>query len=133
MICLVHTANFAFACDGSYLVYAPVGQAGQSLYPGDYSTKVVNGTLAYNPRSQLGGTAGGFYFNLEALPSFSCTLFHREDDGVTDGLVIATDIGNGYVDLWGRTVPTFILSKVGVPAGRILNNCAEYQIYCLSP
>jgi hypothetical protein len=101
------------------------------LYPGDYSKKVVNGTLAYVPKSQLGGKAGAFYFNVEALPSYACTLWHRDDDVVNNGLVVARDDGNGYVSVWGKKVPTFVISKVGVAAGRIFNKCASYAIYCI--
>ena len=131
-VCLAHTATVTLSCDGKYLASSSPGQPEQRLYPGNYAKKVVNGTLAYAPRSQLGGKAGGFYFNLEALPSITCTLFHSEDDAVNGGLVIATDAGNGYTSIWGnKTVPTLVMSKVGVAAGKILKSCATYIIYCM--
>ena len=130
-VCLAHTATVTFSCDGKYLAYSSPGQPEQRLYPGNYTLKVVNGTLAYAPSSQLDATTGGFYFNLEALPSITCTLLHSEDDRVTVGLVIATDSGNDYTSIWGTIVPTFIISKVDIAAGRILNNCATYTIYCM--
>lgn len=126
----VHIATFFLSCDGLYLAYSPPGQPEQRLYPGNYGSKIVNGSLAYSPGSQVGGTSGAFYFNLEALPSIRCTLMHYEDDNVVKGLVIATDGGNGYTSIWGKKVPTFVLSKVDVKAGRVINKCAQYTIYC---
>jgi hypothetical protein len=128
-----HTASLALACDGTHLAYSVPGKPKELLYPGDYSERVVNdnGTLAYDPRSQLRDRSGAFYVNLETLPSIACTLIHYDDDGTVKGLVFATDAGNQHVGLWGKKVPTFIISREGVAAGRVLNLCASYKIYCL--
>lgn len=131
---IVHTAGLTMSCNGKQLLYDPPGMAQQVLNVGDYSTRVSNDqTLVYEPRSQLGGTAAAFYINLSTLPSFRCTLLHDEDDSVVDGLLIATDGGNGMRNIWdsGSSVWTLILSKADVQAGPILKRCARYTIYCV--
>jgi hypothetical protein len=130
-IYIAHTATIVFSCDGKYLTYTPRGQPPQLLYPGNYAKKVVNGSLAYVPRSQLNGKAAGFYFNLETLPSITCSLMHSEDDKIASGIEIATDAGNGYTSVWGKTVPTLVISKVGVPAGRVFKACDGYVLFCM--
>jgi len=95
-----------------------------SLAVPDQTMDVTGTHIAYRAAS------GTLYFNIEASPSYSCTLLHNEDDTPRQ-YQFATDAGNCCGTIWpDATTSTFMIQSPGGTNALPIAAFGGFEILC---